>query len=67
MLDYNHHLISIYHYAAPTIQLHPKNITVHKGDVAVLEVKVTGATPMYYQWYHDGRLLDGMCYYRCRI
>ena len=43
----------------PTIQTQPTNQTLDVGDTAVLEVAVTGSSPLFYQWTFQGTNLIG--------
>ncbi|MCS5560981.1 MAG: immunoglobulin domain-containing protein, partial [Marinobacter nauticus] len=42
-----------------TIVTQPKDIRANEGAVAVLKVTATGTGPFSYQWYHNGKAVDG--------
>ena len=42
-----------------TIVTQPKDTRANEGAVAVLKVAATGTGPFSYQWYHNGKAVDG--------
>ena len=43
----------------PVIEVQPKNQMVSQGTTVTLSVRVTGATPLSYQWQLEGKNLSG--------
>jgi hypothetical protein len=43
----------------PAISTQPIALVVYVGDTLLLQVGVTGATPLTYQWYHDSLAITG--------